>query len=106
MTKFKISLPLKIIAVLLGVAAYISAILYAATPTRQPQRYSTYATVVEIDRNVITVVDDDGNSWMYYSKEITLKGDLIRLIFNDNATDKIEDDKIIHAYNLSNLTRS
>ena len=92
-------------AILALAALIIVPVIIAAQPTRYPETRTIYAEVIEADNGLITVCDDDGNLWQYYTEEITYKNDLIRLKLTDNCTDTIKDDEIIVAHNLSNLTR-
>lgn len=94
------------LAILAMASLIVVPVIIAAQPTRHPEVRTIYAEVTEADNGLITVCDDDGNLWQYYTEENTYKNDLIRLRLTDNCTDTIKDDEIIVAHNLSNLTRS
>lgn len=97
---------IKITFAILALAALIVVpVIIAAQPNRYPETRTIYAEVVEAHNGLITVCDDDGNLWQYYTEEITYKNDLIRLKLTDNCTYMIEDDEVVVAHNLSNLTR-
>ena len=97
---------IKITFAILALAALIVVpVIIAAQPTRHSETRTIYAEVIEADNGLITVCDDDGNLWQYYTEETTYKNDLIRLKVTDNCTDMIKDDEIVVAHNLSNLTR-
>lgn len=52
------------------------------------------AAVVFTENDVVTVEDNDGNLWKFYGNGFVV-GEKIVVIFSDNNTSSIEDDKII-----------
>ena len=91
--------------IIISIVIFIIGLIgYLVTPIRSAKTYKLYADVTDVDNGVVTVVDTNGNEWCYYDDEVQ-KGDLVWLTLNDNGTDRIEDDEIIKASNLSLLTR-
>lgn len=63
---------------------------------RQENIYSSIMVVngVDIDNNIVSLTDCHDNEWQIKGVEDWQEGDVLSCIMKDNATDKIEDDKI------------
>lgn len=66
-------------------------------PAPAPNLYAAPATVSELDftSDSVTVIDRQGEAWMFYGIEEWNVGDECVCIFSDNATPEIEDDLIL-----------
>jgi len=58
--------------------------------------YTRKAKVINIQKELVTVKDKTGNLWQFRGQGFE-KRDKVKLIFDNNNTDKIEDDRIINA---------
>lgn len=64
------------------------------------EQYTMTAVVVEIDRDadVVTCEDGAGFLWEFYEVDDWRVGDTVALLMNNNGTETIFDDVIVHAY--------
>ena len=66
-------------------------------PEQAPNLYAAQVTVSELDfaSDSVTVIDRQGEAWMFYGVEEWNVGDDCVCIFSDNSTPEIEDDLIL-----------
>ena len=58
--------------------------------------YTRMAKVTKVQKELITVKDKTGNIWQFRGQGFK-KRNKVKLVFDNNNTDKIEDDRIINA---------
>lgn len=71
----------------------MAAALTAAMVAMAPTNYYQEAIVVDVEDNLVTAVDNQGNYWQFYDKEWEV-GEICSMFMDSNATPEVEDDII------------